>query len=195
MRVTAPTLLALVGTAAAVDVGLLLQNDCNADAVFCTGYNPNTCCGGASWWGASLKYVPRDWALELRLHTGGSCGPVQYSVRADGQDICFRSIAGKTTTGAGYGFLGRKRADEDGAAGAQGTECQRPDLLRLADGTEYSLKELSQEQYDQVPKTPRIAAGNSENQAPERTICRLEFRIADGGNSTEVPEYLTKFRR
>ncbi|KAJ1325422.1 hypothetical protein MN608_08614 [Microdochium nivale] len=151
MRITPSTIVALVtglaSTAAAVDVGLLLSSNCGGDIAYCTGYNPDTCCGGSWWWGAALRYVPREWDLELRLHTGGSCGPVQFSLISGGQEfVCFRSIAGQSTSGAGYGFRRKREVDGSEAEGP----CPRPDVLQLGDGSEYSLAELTDEQYDQV---------------------------------------------
>ncbi|KAH7041417.1 uncharacterized protein B0I36DRAFT_392399 [Microdochium trichocladiopsis] len=180
MHVTFPALMAvatLASRAAAVDVGLMVDQNCAGVAVFCTGVNPNTCCAdGRDFWGAKLQYIPKEWNLELRAHRRDSslCGPIVEIGESRGSVAMCRPSASKQVTGSGYSFRNWKREDEVAETVGADTNgpCQRPDLLRLGDGTEYNLTELSDEQYNEV----------------------LEVSIADGGVTNEVPEYMAKYR-
>ncbi|KAK4220775.1 hypothetical protein QBC38DRAFT_378342 [Podospora fimiseda] len=141
-------LTSLVATASAIDLYLHTDNNCGgSNALRCNGINPNTCCGvganGSPYQSVAARGIPTIWNVQLRGYRGGNCNILEtISGNGGGTFICNRSNNFRYT-GAGYNFVGRKRAADT----AVGEECQRPNALVLADGSEYDLTDLSDEEF------------------------------------------------
>lgn len=145
----------VVGFAAAVsaiDLQWHYGQNCGGNYIVCVGAEPNVCCGGGTAESLLFRYIPSSWRIECRGYTGGRCSNRASTIYSAGAtSICMRS-GGGFFTGAGYGFVSRKRAlDADEtctdaelelAADAQPQKCkstQDPDTLVLVDGSEYNL--------------------------------------------------------
>ncbi|KPM41883.1 hypothetical protein AK830_g4665 [Neonectria ditissima] len=141
------TLAHLVATASAVDLYLHTNNNCGDSSLRCNNMNPNTCCGtdasNSPYQSIAVRGVNSGWNLQGRGYDNGRCNRLQTISGNNGNDwICNRSN-GFRYTGAGYNFVGRKRAEPK-------SKCQRPNALVLADGTEYDLTDLSDDDYDGI---------------------------------------------
>ncbi|KAF5023279.1 hypothetical protein F66182_4660 [Fusarium sp. NRRL 66182] len=139
------SLASLVATVSAVDCYLHTNNNCGGASLRCNGINPNTCCGvdGSSpYQSVAIRGIPLGWNLQLRGYANGRCSTLQTISGNNGNDwICNRSN-GFRYTGCGYNFVGRKRDDP-----VSKSECTRPNVLELADGTEYDLTSLDQDDF------------------------------------------------
>ncbi|KAK3996593.1 hypothetical protein QBC44DRAFT_304100 [Cladorrhinum sp. PSN332] len=133
----------LRSSSSAIDLYLHTNNDCGGDnALRCSNINPNVCCGvnanGSPYQSIAARGIPTFWNVQARGYDAGQYSRLQTISGNNGDNwICNRSN-GFRYTGAGYNFVGRKRVDP-----AIGAECQRPNALVLADGTEYDLASLS----------------------------------------------------
>ncbi|EHK98520.1 hypothetical protein M7I_5664 [Glarea lozoyensis 74030] len=118
-----------IATVSAVDVYFWVDSDtCHGGTYLkCGGLNPNTCCSvTSSYAGAYSGAVAVD-------HT---------------TNHCFKALAGKRDFLSGdYRFDNKKRDSLDAPTTSDESkkECQSPDILGLADGTEFGLAGLDEE--------------------------------------------------
>lgn len=131
-----PILLGLAATAAAIDARLYYNSGCSGSGVQCGGLNPDTCCpaGNNDFGSVEFRFIPLDWTIEARGHSGGNCNNLQergYPTRVD--SICLNL---GPFSGAGYGFRGKKR----GESGY--TDCAKHDTLFTEDGINYKIADL-----------------------------------------------------
>ncbi|ETS88079.1 hypothetical protein PFICI_01907 [Pestalotiopsis fici W106-1] len=148
------TLLSLAATASAIDLYLHTNNNCGDDSLRCNGLNPDTCCGfvtsSSPYQSIAVRGIPSGWNLQGRGYDGNNCNRLQTVSGNNGNDwICNRSN-GFRYTGAGYNFVGRKRAE---GAGGAASNCQRPNALVLANGTEYDLTTLEDPEFEELIAT------------------------------------------
>lgn len=146
------TILGLAAAAAAIDARLYYNRGCTGSGVQCGGLNPDTCCpaGGNDFGSVEFRYIPIDWTIEGRGHSGGDCTNLQergYPTRVD--SICL-SIG--PFSGAGYGFRGKKRGEAGSA------DCAKRDSIFTEDGVSYNLADLDD---DTVAKLVSSAASNA----------------------------------
>lgn len=133
-------ILSLVASASAIDLYAFSDYGCRGSWVRCAGINPNVCCTGSGF-SVSALGIPIGWQITLIGSTGGGCNTWGASGTNNGQsNIC---VNGGYYTGEWYRFNGRKR---DEAAAVVSSECQRPDKLGLADGTEFDLTSLGDDE-------------------------------------------------
>ncbi|KAF4956143.1 hypothetical protein FSARC_11673 [Fusarium sarcochroum] len=150
MRFDLVALASFFATASAVDIYFHGNNNCGGSTTSCPSANPNWCCGGntaSNFQSVAVRGVSKGWDMQLRGYSGGNCKKLMTVSKNNGHDwICNRSNGFKYT-GAGYNFVGKKRAE---SGSGSGTECQRPDILTLVDGTEYDLSSLNDDDYENL---------------------------------------------
>lgn len=146
------SLACLVASVSAIDLYFHTNNDCGgSNGLVCSNMNPNTCCGTSSttqFQSVALRGIPSGWNLQLRGYTNGNCNQLQTISGNNGNNwICNRSN-GFRYSGVGWNFIGKKRAEDSAAAAIESeADCQRPDILVLADGTEYDISGLSDDDF------------------------------------------------
>ncbi|KAH8753619.1 hypothetical protein F5883DRAFT_719487 [Diaporthe sp. PMI_573] len=160
-------LLGLAATAAAIDARLYYNRGCTGNGVQCGGLNPDTCCpaGNNDFGSVQFRFIPLDWRIEGRGHSGGNCNNLQergYPTNVD--SIC---LSLGPFSGAGYGFRGKKRSE----AGYE--DCVKRDSLFFEDGSTYNLADLDE---DTVAELIAIAAhaNNSTDIPAEFQKLRIE---------------------
>ncbi|KAM7198763.1 hypothetical protein V8F20_006078 [Naviculisporaceae sp. PSN 640] len=135
------TILSLVASASAIDLYAYSNYGCSGNWARCTNLNPNVCCQ-ASGSSVSALGIPIGWHITLIGSTGGGCNTWGASNTNNGQsNVC---VNGGYYTGEWYRFNGRKRAEDS----AVGSDCQKPDILGLADGSEFDLSTLAEDELD-----------------------------------------------
>jgi hypothetical protein len=124
----------------------------------CTNMNPTDCCthspnSNGKVRSISFLGIPTDWRLNLGVYYEADCKNLQAAVQIQrGTFYCFSAPYGESVLKSGsYDFPARKRALESTSltAGAA-KECRRPDIMRLADGTEFSLAALNDKAYNDL---------------------------------------------
>ncbi|TLD27047.1 hypothetical protein PspLS_04319 [Pyricularia sp. CBS 133598] len=157
--------LGLAATASAIDIRGHDQDVCRGGYVACVNVDPNVCCtfgGKASIWVAA---IPSAWRIRAQSSTGGGCTYLATEGDNNGtQDICLAYTSRGLRTGARYWFLNRKRAEDETCPAAQpdGGKCEasvKPNVLGLADGTEYNIEGLSDEKVAEMEKIMATGAG------------------------------------
>jgi hypothetical protein len=148
-------LVSLVATASAIDLYLERNNDCGGgSALRCNGINPDTCCGtdasNSPYQSIAVRGIPAGWNLQGRGYVGGRCNRLSTVSGNNGGDwICNRSN-GFRYTGAGWNFVGGRLGRRAEPVIGGRSECQRPDALVLADGTEYDLTSLNDDDFESL---------------------------------------------
>lgn len=100
--------------------------------------------------------IPPAWRIRARSMTGGGCSYLATEGDNNGtQDICLAYTSRGLRTGARYWFLNLKRAEDETCPAAQpeGGKCEasvKPNVLGLADGTEYNIEGLSDEKVAEM---------------------------------------------
>ncbi|KAG8162009.1 hypothetical protein KVR01_007774 [Diaporthe batatas] len=146
----------LVAAVSAVDLYFHSNNDCGGSGVICRDANPNWCCSGTGR-SVAVRGIPSGWALQCRGYSGAGCSTLMTISGNNGNPwICNRSN-GFQYTGVGYNFVGRKRDESDPEY--DDSNCQRADVLVLADGTEYDLAGLEEDVYQQFVEIGLNATG------------------------------------
>lgn len=145
-------LLGLAATAAAIDARLYYNRGCTGNGVQCGGLNPDTCCpaGGNDFGSVEFRFIPLDWRIEGRGHSGGDCTNLQERGYPSNVDSICLSIG--PFSGAGYGFLSRKRGEADYA------DCAKRDQLFFEDGTTFNLADLDDDKVAELVRLTSSAA-------------------------------------
>lgn len=146
----------LATAASAVDLHLEFSGGCNTGGggYICRGWNPNTCCSvnaGLFFASGSFRAIPGNWNLQCRGHAGPNCGAVRDQQDSRGRDyVC---LGNGPFGGLGYGFNNRKmirgaETDLDVRAvnGEELEGCAQPDVMYLADGTQYNYTAIVEAQ-------------------------------------------------
>ncbi|KAM7213900.1 hypothetical protein V8F06_010719 [Rhypophila decipiens] len=150
-------ILSLVAAASAIDLYAFNNYNCGGTWGRCANINPNVCCVGSGFSVQALG-IPIGWHITLHGRSGGGCNGGGASNTNQGQShVC---VNGGFYTGSFYTFNGKKRA-----AGSPESECQRPDVLGFADGTEYDLSSLTDDEIDAL--LPSAFNATSIADAPE----------------------------
>jgi hypothetical protein len=147
MKLSITSLLSLATAVSAIDIYLHPNTDCTGTAGVCAGAGPLGCCTGPGGAGSAssvaLRGIPIGWLVQLEGYTGGGCTNFAGSAGSGG-GTTFLCLHGGFFTGSGYRFYGKKR-DE---TAFDEKKCERFNLLRLADGTEYDVSGLNEEVFD-----------------------------------------------
>ncbi|TLD28205.1 hypothetical protein PspLS_03756 [Pyricularia sp. CBS 133598] len=163
-------LLGLAATASAIDIRGHSQDGCRGGYRSCTNSNPRVCCSfnssatsGRS--SVAVVAIPTNWRITARAWTGGSCRYIANHGESGGsRSICLRYTSRGDRTGAFYWFNSLKRAvDESCPAEQPGVgKCDavvEPDVIGLADGTEYNIAGLSADKVEEIEKVADSGAG------------------------------------
>ncbi|KAI8161611.1 hypothetical protein K4K49_012817 [Colletotrichum sp. SAR 10_70] len=136
--------------ASAVDLHLEFAGGCSTSGggFICRGWNPNTCCSvnsGTYFASASFRAIPANWNLQCRGHAGPNCGSIRSQQDSGGRDyIC---LSNGPYGGIGYGFNNKKMirgVTLDARDGEETEGCAQPDVLYLADGTQYNYTAIAE---------------------------------------------------
>lgn len=140
----------LATAASAVDIHLEFSNNCGASGGYiCRNYNPDTCCSvnaGTYLGSGSFRAIPNNWNLQVRGHAGPNCGSVRDQQDSRGRDyVC---LTNGPFGGFGYGFNNRKMVRGATAEAVEGefNGCAQPDVMYLADGTQYNYTAIVEAQ-------------------------------------------------
>ncbi|KAH7028750.1 uncharacterized protein B0I36DRAFT_431750, partial [Microdochium trichocladiopsis] len=147
-------LAALLSGAEAVNLLLYLgssANNCNGSLFVCRNIGPSTCCDDPnqrSHRSAAIENVPNDRNTEIRTYASGGCTGLKEVITAPrGASRFCRPFSSVPVTGAGWNYFGTKRELVDDVPC---TSSQRPDAIRFEDGSEISIGDLDDEQYQTV---------------------------------------------
>jgi hypothetical protein len=180
MQFTAALALAaglLASAASAIDLHLEFAGGCSTSqgGVFCQNWNPNTCCSGNAgtyFSSTSFRAIPRAWNIQARGHAGPNCGSIRSQQDSAGRDyIC---LTNGPFGGAGYGFNNRKMMirgstaeAHDDAAGVETEGCASPDVVYLADGTQYNYTAIAEKGLNMEELFSLVKAGASADDIPD----------------------------
>ncbi|KAI9155096.1 hypothetical protein HJFPF1_07664 [Paramyrothecium foliicola] len=143
-------LLNFITAAAAIDVYLETGN-CWQNSIGCINLAPNTCCSapvnsGRTYTSVSIHAIPQTWSIEGRAYREPNCVNRQVIVASAGRvSICLRTGGGQLQSG-GYGFINRKRD----VGTEKSADCQKPNALRLTDGSVYRIDELEDDTVEEL---------------------------------------------
>lgn len=141
MQLTQILLVGLATSASAIDVFF----GCSGTNPGCRNLNPNNCCNGARRdFTSEIGFygIPSNWRIQARGHYNGNCAELRNTQNSNGATfICLRS--NPFYSGAGYGFLNKKRDITEESAPAD--KCVEPNTLRYEDGTLYDIAGLDAE--------------------------------------------------
>ena len=143
-------LVAAAGSASAIDAYCHFGGNCDGGAGVCTNLNPDSCCpcsSGEIFPSVAFRGIPTFWNINGRGHNGGNCNGQRQTASNGGSNfICLRA---GPFSGAGYGFIGKKRDTSTyalvGGRDAPSPSCTsyaKMDGLELADGAKYNLTAL-----------------------------------------------------
>ncbi|KAI0469795.1 hypothetical protein GGR56DRAFT_668436 [Xylariaceae sp. FL0804] len=146
------SLASLFTTVSALDIYLHQNNNCGDSSLRCNEASPGYCCGTSSnvspYESVTLRGIESGWNLQLTGYDGGVCTNVQTTSGNNGNPwICNRSNGFKYT-GAQYAFVGSTK--RGAAATGSNSACRRPNALVLADGTEYDLSGLDDDDFENL---------------------------------------------
>lgn len=164
--------------ASAIDLHLEFAGNCNTDGggYICYGWNPNTCCSvsaGTYFGSVSFQAIPGEWNIQVRGHAGPNCGGVREQQDSAGRTyVC---LGNGPFGGSGYGFNNRKMirgatpVTRDVAAvnGEETEGCAQPDVLYLADGTQYNYTAIAETGQPTEELLWLIKAGASVDNIPD----------------------------
>ncbi|RGP64495.1 hypothetical protein FLONG3_9554 [Fusarium longipes] len=121
---------------------------------------------------ALLALVATASAIDIRAWKGSGCnGSSQACVDLDPNldsngniDLCMTYSSRGDRTGSKYWFVSRKRADDESCLAEQtdGEKCEafvESNVIGLADGTMYSIAELTDEKVEELEKIANSGAG------------------------------------
>ncbi|KAL0936273.1 uncharacterized protein CTRU02_208488 [Colletotrichum truncatum] len=162
-------LLALAATASAIDIRAYTGDNCAGGYVACVNINPNVCCSFSSVESSvrssiAMVAIPSSWNIRAESYTGGGCKTSGGLGDSDGSaTVCLPQKTWGDRTGGKYWFPSRKRADLSCPADQPDAgKCEavvKPDTLGLADGTEYNIAGLSDEEIQKLDKIASSGAG------------------------------------
>ncbi|KAH9433824.1 hypothetical protein MCOR02_005862 [Pyricularia oryzae] len=163
-------LLGLAATASAIDIRGHALDSCNGSYRACTNINPRVCCifsESASSGRVSVDVVaiPTNWRISAQSWTGGACRFIGTLGSSGGsRSICLPYTNRGDRTGGHYWFNSLKRSVDDSCPAEQpgGGKCDagvQPDVIGLADGTEYSIAGLSADKIEEIEKIADSGAG------------------------------------
>ncbi|KAK2728221.1 hypothetical protein CKAH01_11215 [Colletotrichum kahawae] len=169
--------------ASAIDLHLEFAGGCSTSGggAFCQNANPNTCCSvnsGTYFASGSFRAIPRNWNIQCRGHAGPNCGPIREQQDSGGRDyVC---LGNGPFGGLGYGFNNRKmiRGATLDARDGEGTEgCAQPDVLYLADGTQYNYTAIAEAGQAIEELFSLIKTGASADDIPSVDAFKLDEKL------------------
>ncbi|EHA55880.1 hypothetical protein MGG_08373 [Pyricularia oryzae 70-15] len=153
-------------TVSAIDVRGYVGDNCGGAWVGCANLNPNVCCTpfGGSRASVGFAAIPTNWRIRGQAFTGGGCNSYGGQGDSNGRDFfCLPYTTRGDRTGGSYSFVNRKRAiDETCPAEQPLGRCEatvKPDTIGLADGTEYNITSLSEDQVNELSAIAASGAG------------------------------------
>lgn len=147
------TILGLASLSQAVNLRFYYSNNCSGNNVVCSNIARNTCCNGN---GISV-FFGLNRAVEGRVYDRGGCNRLRGVRTSVGStSFCLRQ-GNDVMTGAQWRPPPSLRLaavpEQPEACPAGGDKCEswaRPDVLGLADGTEYEIGGLEEAQYEKM---------------------------------------------
>lgn len=134
-------------------------NPCNGIGLTCTNLGPNTCCGLAYKFDYfELRAVPAEWNIQVLSYKGDRCERRVETYASEGRrSFCMKKYGGEYS-GAGYGFINKKRGGELAAEAAAevcatNANCQswqKPDVMAFVDGSELDITGLDGSDVDKL---------------------------------------------
>jgi hypothetical protein len=150
-------LLGLATAVSAIDLRFFAQGGCRGSYMVCTNWNPNVCCGSDNIRYTSIGFaaIPTSWRIETRAYVNGRCNTLAVLVPTQGRmDVCLNEPSGfARLSGAGYGFLSKKRGpvgELEQCSAGECTSSQSPDTLVLDDGTKYAITDITKPLLDEL---------------------------------------------
>ncbi|KAI8180546.1 hypothetical protein K4K51_002566 [Colletotrichum sp. SAR 10_75] len=145
--------------ASAIDLHL----DVNAGTYFASG---------------SFRAIPGNWNIQARGHAGPNCGSVRQQQDSAGRDyIC---LGNGPFGGLGYGFNNRKMirgATLDARDGEENEGCAQPDVLYLADGTQYNYTAIAEAGQATEELASLVETGASADDIPSFDAFKLDEKL------------------
>ncbi|KAF9873052.1 hypothetical protein CkaCkLH20_09562 [Colletotrichum karsti] len=182
-------LLGLAATASAIDLRAHPNDGCTGSYSACVNLNPNVCCSFSSSSTSgkatiAVVAIPSNWRIRAESWTGGGCRFTGGSLDSGGSTtICLPYSTRGDRTGGSYFFLSRKRANDESCPAEQpgAGKCEavvKPNVVGLADGTEYGIAGLTDEKIQELMLTclPRLKE-NIANTGAGADAVPAEFQI------------------
>ncbi|KAK1948809.1 hypothetical protein LY78DRAFT_664701 [Colletotrichum sublineola] len=169
--------------ASAIDLHLEFAGGCSTGGggYICRGWNPNTCCSvnaGTYFASGSFRAIPGNWNIQARGHAGPNCGSIREQQDSAGRDyIC---LGNGPFGGLGYGFNNKKMirgATLDARDGEKTEECAQPNVLYLADGTQYNYTAIVEAGQATEELVSLIEAGASADDIPSFNVFKLDEKL------------------
>jgi hypothetical protein len=143
-------LLFLTAFASAIEIRAYYGNNCQYHHLWWTDAQPEIChtlTNATTRMGSyAFMFVPTDWRISTRSHSGGGCKDLEMVIEPRGNDwVCHgdRDRNAWDYTGGGYSFMSSKR---DQAVAANDTrECRGPDGMVFEDGATYAFEGADEE--------------------------------------------------
>lgn len=156
-------ILALIGTASAVDIVFWDGPLCKGKAMACVNQNPDTCCrNGAGVPSVSVQAIPKEWNLNTVGYSDNDCINQVNVLGTYGTDYgCMNMYGGGTMSSVKYGFgqgSGKVKTRRRRRAGKEENEkCKevhRPDVMIFSGGAKYNLTSLDEDTYKKMVCDP-----------------------------------------
>ncbi|GJC87401.1 hypothetical protein ColLi_10239 [Colletotrichum liriopes] len=169
--------------ASAIDLHLEFAGGCSTSGggAVCWNWNPNTCCSinaGTYFASGSFRAIPREWNIQARGHAGPNCGSIREQQDSAARDyIC---LGNGPFGGLGYGFNNRKMirgATLDARDGEETERCAQPDVLYLADGTQYNYTAIAETGQSTEELFSLIKAGASADDITSFDAFKLDEKL------------------
>lgn len=169
--------------ASAIDLHLEYAGGCSTSGggYICRGWNPNTCCSvnaGTYFASGSFRAIPGNWNIQARGHAGPNCGSIRQQQDSAGRDyIC---LGNGPFGGLGYGFNNRKMirgATLDARDGEETEGCAQPDVLYLADGTQYNYTAIAEAGQATEELASLVETGASADDIPSFDAFKLDEKL------------------
>ncbi|KAK2035899.1 hypothetical protein LZ31DRAFT_580769 [Colletotrichum somersetense] len=169
--------------ASAIDLHLEFAGGCSTSGggYICQNFNPNSCCSvnaGVYLGSGSFRAIPGNWNIQCRGHAGPNCGAIREQQDSAGRDyVC---LGNGPFGGLGYGFNNRKmiRGETLDARDVEETEgCAQPNVLYLADGTQYNYTAIAEAGQANEEIVSLIGAGASADDIPSFNEFKLDHKL------------------
>ncbi|KAK4672177.1 hypothetical protein QC763_100110 [Podospora pseudopauciseta] len=162
----------LATSAAAIDLHLEFAGGCSTSGggYICYNWNPDSCCSvnaGTFFNSGSFRAIPPQWNIQARGHAPPRCGTIRQ--QEDSRGRTYVCLGNGPFGGLGYGFNNRKmiRGETVEEEEETETECVQPNVMYLADGTQYNYTAIVEAKLDTVELNEIAKAGASAADIPE----------------------------
>ncbi|KAJ0307963.1 hypothetical protein COL516b_003938 [Colletotrichum fioriniae] len=156
--------------ASAIDLHLEFAGGCSTSG---GGVN-----AGTYFASGSFRAIPRNWNIQARGHAGPNCGSIREQQDSAGRDyVC---LGNGPFGGLGYGFNNRKMirgASLDARNGEETEGCAQPNVLYLADGTQYNYTAIAETGQATEELVSLVEAGASADDIPSFEAFKLDEKL------------------